>query len=249
MESEFGESGFGINRLDSQLDFLGKQTPAQAQMLKVLAAIGGETTAAQVAKHLNLHVNSARELIDNLVDKKLVAKRSRHGSGRGRPATVYELLVPGNLHSFYYQLADFVTATVENILETAPTPFTQVKRVGERWAELYLRRNGFRIEEGDPEYLSLERRTENISRLRVLLSGQGFTSRPGAQANLINLSSCPYLVSDSRLQSLICVLHEAVIAKIVSQLSAGSASVQVCPFAHKNCCAVSLCSVKKKSRK
>lgn len=222
------------------IDAISRLSPAQQNMLTFLGPKKESMTINQIAKEMNLHPNSVREIIDALVDHGIVSKRRAKVSGRGRPAWLYEVVVPGSYATFHNHISDLMIATAKTMISENKNPTEKAVALGKTWAHQIVQRLEFDL--GNPPFseTTTEAIYRYISRIRLFLSSQGFHAYRGAADNEIQLKACPFLTDDPHTQGIICTMHGAMLAEIVTLLSGNNLTTQLHPFHCDDCCLVAV---------
>ena len=73
-----------------------KLSPKQREVLSVLQKFPQGARAAEVAKKMGMHVNTARGHLDELVNAGAVRVVTAPAQGRGRPSLIFQVRVPDN---------------------------------------------------------------------------------------------------------------------------------------------------------
>lgn len=207
-------------------------------MLSFLGPKKEAMTINQIADEMNLHPNSVREIIDALVEHGVVAKRRAQISGRGRPAWLYEVVVPESYATFHNNISDLMIATAKTLIKESHDPAQRARSLGKTWAHEILQRVD--TDELDFTDTSPKAIAYATNRIRLFLSSQGFNAYHGDDDTNIQLRACPFLTSDSRTQALICSMHGAMLAELIRVLSHGNLRTNLSPFYCGDCCLVSV---------
>lgn len=230
-----------LRGIDHLFKAFSKASPAQQEMLRALGEIQQPVTTAELADRLNLHPNTVREVLDNLVELGLVKVGSRPPAGRGRPAKLYELAAPIDASRFYHQLSRFLISTAKVTAASIDDPDAFMREVGREWGRTYLRSFGIPDHSEFTQLFDdadLRRYTEKVRMMMVL---GGFQSTLIEDGTKVEITTCPYLVeNDAAVQDLICTLHGAVMEEVVGTLSRGRLTTTLCPFATSAGCTLSV---------
>jgi len=205
-------------------------TPAQAQVLHLLAGAGRPITAADLATVRGLHTNTAREHLDALVGLGLVRRDNEPPSGRGRPAYRYAVAPapsPVGAH------AALVTALVDHLAAAETDPRAAAVQLG----AVYGRDHGAEAD-APGEHRSPERRATSL--ITSAMTTLGFSPEPiGGGADLV-LRTCPLLDAARHRPEVVCGFHEGLVQGLAEQAGVASALITLTPFSEPDGCRLQL---------
>ncbi|HEY8453674.1 MAG: helix-turn-helix domain-containing protein [Micromonosporaceae bacterium] len=181
-------------------------SPTRAAMLHLVRSSPDGLTAGEVAARTGLHLSTARDHLDRLVDAgMLVRERYRQAGRRGRPAWRYRSSAPGPAPSPYRSLA---AALLDHL---APTP-AAVEQAGRAWG----RRLAAEEAVGAP-----------VEVLRRVLDRLGFAPDVSAGSATgtvdLRLRACPFIELVHRHREAMCGLHQGVIRGVLEGAGADAA--------------------------
>lgn len=184
-------------------------SPTRAAMLHLVRSSPDGLTAGEVAARTGLHLSTAREHLDRLVDAgMLVRERYRQAGRPGRPAWRYRSNGPGPAPSPYRSLA---AALLDHLARTPAA----VEQAGRAWG----RRLAGEEAAGAP-----------LEVLRRVLDRLGFA--PGVPAGSatgavdLHLRACPFIELVHRHRDAMCGLHHGVIRGVLEGAVADGQPVQ-----------------------
>ncbi|MDN5789994.1 MAG: helix-turn-helix domain-containing protein [Micrococcales bacterium] len=204
--------------------------------------------ATAVARLLDLHVNTAREHLEGLVEAGLATRSRLAHSGRGRPAWGYAAerafrgRPPGEYASLAGLLADFV-------IEQSDDVSADMTRLGRSWgARLMAARAGGPGAAGQvapdappaaspcrPEGESFRAAEASVIELMDEL---GFA--PEAASTPIRLLQCPMLEVAKERPEVVCSVHRGLVEGALQALGASVEGVRLDAFAARDACLLRL---------
>lgn len=223
-------------------------SPKQREVLGVLQTFPEGARAIEVAKTLDMHVNTARGHLEELVAQDAVRVITAPAKGRGRPSLIFQTRVPDNraVAEEYITLIELMASMLGDPDSDAlkdPQALAKAKALGAQWATI------MGAQSGDARQLN-----EALSPLMNRLRAMGFdptttdqnagetTPAPAADGApedvSIFLNSCPFIVGDDRPSSFICAVHGGFIEE--SLQNAGKISLELKPFSSPGTCEVQL---------
>lgn len=240
-------------------------SPKQREVLGVLQEFPEGARAIEVANSLDMHVNTARGHLEELVAQDAVRVVTAPANGRGRPSLIFQTRVPDNraVAQEYITLIELMAAMLGDAEADAfrdPAMRAKARAVGAQWAAIMGSQAGG-LADLDNALLPL------LSRLRAMgfdpttesSTRTGVATTPAAEVVAepavptdagtpqtpiavttddvsINLNSCPFIVGDKRPSSFICAIHEGFIEETLS--TAGKISLELKPFSAPGICSV-----------
>lgn len=178
----------------------------------------------ELADAVDLHPNTAREHLDQLVAAGLVVRDTAQSSGRGRPALRY--LAQPEAGEEDPQAYRALAGVLANELAQRPDAPTAATKAGERW--------GHALAYGLP---STPTDGDAVARLVSLLDDAGFAPEaPDGSGNTIRLRHCPFgtLARDRR--DVVCAVHLGLMRGALHQLGAPLEAVGLEPFVEPSLC-------------
>ena len=202
-------------------------TSARARVLEALQEAVEPVTAAELATHLGLHPNTAREHLDALVDRGLATPGRVRARRRGRPATSYTASVdmrePDARVRGYATLA---LVLAEQIAASSPNAVADAIDAGRIWGRI--------LTEDMPATTPARARRQTVAMLRDI----GFNPAVAPHDSRVVLRSCPFLDLARQQSPVVCSVHLGIITEVMSALGGGGTQVQLLPFAEPHGCVV-----------
>lgn len=206
-------------------------------MLEALQGLDEPTTAAQLADQLDLHINTAREHLDALVDRDLAVRVRAAASGRGRPAHTYLAAQQTEHDSRVRDYAGLATALAGHIARTSQDPTSDALAAGKAWAAELLA-----SDTPTAPARRARRRTAVVARRHVvsLLDRLGFAPTTDANAHSVALRQCPLLDAARRHPDIVCGVHLGIVQGTLELLGADARHADLQPFAEPGACRLTL---------
>ena len=214
-------------------------SPARARVLESLQRSGATVSAADVARDLGLHENTARKHLDGLaerklVDRSLVERTPGQGAGRGRPAFSYRALTqqvePDARVREYVGLAG---ALARHIGATSDNPEADAIAVGERWgAELAAAD----LRAADPAGLKQPIEIHIIKAFDEM----GFAPELDEAGDSVALTRCPLLDAVQAEPTVVCGVHFGVARGLMRAHGADVSHTRLSPFSEVGACRLHL---------
>jgi predicted ArsR family transcriptional regulator len=200
---------------------------SRVRVLEALRAEGGPLPIAEIAARVDLHPNTARLHLGQLVEAGLVAAQRESRDGPGRPRLVYVATVPpdrdpAERDDEYRVLAEVL---VEHLERTAPDPAVEAVAAGRAW--------GRALAPAPPEPVSVERATADLTEL---LDGLGFAPRAAASGAVVELHRCPFRQVAERHSPVVCGVHLGLMQGALSRSGAPVRAGVLEPFATPEVC-------------
>ncbi|WP_156322755.1 helix-turn-helix transcriptional regulator [Corynebacterium deserti] len=213
-----------------------KLSPKQREVLDVLQTFPEGAKAAEIAAKLDMHVNTARGHLEELVAKEAIRVVTAPAKGRGRPSLIFHTRVPDNraVAQEYITLIELMATMLGDLDDDAmkdPEMRAKAQAIGTQWAHVMGIEN--------KEWAQLD---DALSPLLSRLREMGFdptesasvaTDKEGAD---ISLNSCPFIVGDKRPSTFVCAIHEGFIQESLGD--AGQISLELKPFNAPGTCKV-----------
>ena len=200
-------------------------TGRQGAVLQILRADdrddGDGLKVVDVAEKLHLHVNTAREHLDALVDGGLAVRVRAESSGRGRPAWLYRL-AEGDADERFGAYRGMALVLAGHLSQTADDARADARDLGRAWG-----RRLASDAEPDPRH-----------RVIADLGRVGFA--PVAEADdTYALTRCPLLDAAREYPEVTCQLHLGLIRGLLGDDAAVGDPILI-PFARRGSCTLRL---------
>lgn len=209
------------------------QFPVGARRTDVLALLrrtDGPLSVADVARAMDVHVNTARFHLDGLVEEGLAERASEPRDTRGRPRILYtsEGDPPGPRS--YEFLAEMLTGLVST-LEDAGSATVEL---GKTWGRHLIERAA------PSERVDTQ---QALTRLDDLLEKVGFQPEAGATAGTnveVRLRHCPFREVAQKHTDVVCAIHLGLMQGALDELGAPIAATSLEPFVTPQMCVAHL---------
>lgn len=199
-----------------------KLSPKQHEVLTQLQHYPRGARAAEVAKDLGMHVNTARGHIDELIHVGAVTAVPEHSTGRGRPSLIFQARVPDNraIADEYVSLISVLTTMLAGKEELDDFSSPQARELGRQWA----RATGADIQSGA------------LDTLFATLRDMGFDPSQGADPSEIELNACPFVSSGTTPSPFVCAIH----AGFLQEASGADADIALTPMQRPEVCQIEI---------
>ena len=196
-------------------------------------------SAAELARHVGLHVTTVRFHLDRLVAAGLVECAFRRRGGAGCPRKVYSVTPgsladvdpAGELDSLRLLSALLAQALSEGKGGPAPTP----AEVGRRWAADHVP-----TDLSDTPADTPGRWLSKVGRMLDVLLEWGYTPElttdKGGRAAKVVLEACPFLGQARTNPAVVCGIHRGLIAGALTQFGETDTEVGLEPFVGPTTC-------------
>lgn len=195
-----------------------------AHRRRVLEALDEEPRSiAAVAQLLGLHVNTAREHLDGLVDAGLALRSRLAPTGRGRPGWGYAVR-PGVGASSVGEYASLAAVLAEHAAAQGGDVAGDMARLGRGWGRgLVGSRAGDRADQPEPERTVVE-----------VLDTLGFD--PEDRPPVVRLRQCPMLDVARRHPEVVCRVHLGLVQGVIEAAGGDPEGVDLEAFAEPGAC-------------
>ena len=199
-----------------------------AQRRRVLEALDEEPRSiAAVAELLGLHVNTAREHLDGLVDAGLALRSRLAPTGRGRPGWGYAVR-PGVGASSVGEYASLAAVLADHAAAQGGDVAGDMARLGRGWGRgLVGSRATDQDGEPDPERTVVE-----------VLDTLGFD--PEDRPPVVRLRQCPMLDVARRHPEVVCQVHLGLVEGVLEAAGGDPHGVDLEAFAEPGACLLHL---------
>lgn len=206
--------------------------PAGTRRTDVLALLRQSDrplSVAEVAKAMDVHVNTARFHLDGLVEDGLAERDSEPRDTRGRPRILYtsEGAPPGPRS--YEFLAEMLTGLVSTLGDAGSTTV----ELGKMWGRHLVER---------PAPSERVDAAEAVVRLDNLLEKIGFQpeTHPSGKNVDIRLHHCPFREVAQKHTDVVCAIHLGLMQGALDELGAPIAATSLEPFVTPRMCVAHL---------
>jgi predicted ArsR family transcriptional regulator len=197
---------------------------SRSRLLAVLRQAMGPMGIRELADAVDLHPNTAREHLDQLVDAGLVTREHAAPTGRGRPGLRYRA-EPGatddDPHA-YRALASVLAGE----LARRPDAVASARSAGESWGRAMARGSDATSSEGAA-----------VERLIELLAEAGFAPEASTDPGQpIRLRHCPFGSLAHERGEVVCGVHLGLMRGALRELGAPLDAVSLEPFVEPDLC-------------
>lgn len=197
---------------------------SRSRLLAVLHRTTEPMTIRDLADAVDLHVNTAREHLDQLIVAGLVTREAAAPNGRGRPSLRY--LASPAAREEDPQAYRALAGTLAAEMARRPDAATAAANAGERW--------GRAMAAGQPRASS---QSDAVDRLVDLLDDAGFApDRPVAENETIRLRRCPFGSLARERRDVVCGVHLGLMRGALDELGAPFDGVRLEPFVEPSLC-------------
>jgi predicted ArsR family transcriptional regulator len=206
--------------------------PAGSRRTDVLALLRQSDrplSVAEVARSMDVHVNTARFHLDGLVDDGLAERASESRDTRGRPRILYTSEgVPPGPRSYEF-LAEMLTGLVST-LDDADSATVEL---GKMWGRHLIER---------PAPSERVDATEAVVRLDRLLEQVGFLPEAIASGENVEvrLHHCPFREVAQKHTDVVCAIHLGLMQGALGELGAPMVATSLEPFVAPRMCVAHL---------
>ncbi|MDO4665717.1 MAG: hypothetical protein Q4A71_05895 [Actinomycetaceae bacterium] len=173
-------------------------TSTRRRIFSFIAAQAEPPSIAQISQAMGAHSNTIREHVEQLVAESLVVARTKKPRGRGRPATVYRVVVPA-WEILAGEYLGLIEALVSCFDMDDPQYYAHCYDVGRSWAGRMLTRS----------YVDSSDGTIGVEDAANLLSVLGFDAT--FADNCIDLRACPLIHDGDLPPRAVCAIHKGLI--------------------------------------
>jgi predicted ArsR family transcriptional regulator len=185
--------------------------PTRTKVLGTLQDLRVPATVADVADRLDIHPNTARFHLDALVTAGLVERAREQRRRPGRPQVHYSATrsAPDAAHRSFRLLAEILT---RHLAANVTDAHEDAVEAGRSYGRL--------VAESAPVADGSGR--DAVEGVLDQLDEMGFTSRPSDEADVIEVTNCPFLeVAEGHLD-VVCAIHQGLMDELLAAVDAPS---------------------------
>lgn len=161
-------------------------SPKQRLVLDSITAHPEGIKARELADELEMHINTVRGHLDELIDRGAVTARTLPSQGRGRPSLIFSARIPDN-RSIAAEYVNLISVMAERVTDPE-----EARQIGAGWATL----------------LNQQKTEQELADILNLLRDMGFN--PVASTDGYLLTSCPFITkTGKRPTPSLCQMHAA----------------------------------------
>ncbi|WP_293769628.1 helix-turn-helix domain-containing protein [uncultured Corynebacterium sp.] len=207
-------------------------SPKQREVLSTLQTFPQGARAAQLADALDMHVNTARGHLDELVRVGAVRVITAPAKGRGRPSLIFQVRIPDNrsIAEEYVALINLMAEMLAGKEELGSYGSEQAREIGARWAQTTA---GHNDENMDP-----------LAPLCRTMRDMGFDPTMSLDALEKNgtadmeLHACPFVAAGVHPTPFVCAVHDGFLAETARVSMGGKLQLKLVPKAGNAMCRV-----------
>lgn len=216
---------------------------SKVEILAVLQRSGHALPVAQVAADVGLHVNTAREHLDQLVASGFVERATEPRATRGRPRLVYRAIdrpAPASVHG---AVRDRLTGLlVDGFGAAMDSPVAGAEAAGRSWALEHVAEAGGRLP-GPAADAASERSTAAGAQLAALerhLGDLGFAPTTDVASLQVHLHRCPFDDLARRRTEVVCAVHLGLARGVLACQGGPLVAERLDPFVEPHRCVLHL---------
>jgi predicted ArsR family transcriptional regulator len=189
----------------------------------------GPTTAAAVADHTGLHLNTARFHLDGLVEQGFAERRAEERGTPGRPRVLYSAVAAATDEPRSYELLSRMLVGLVASLDQGASAATEA---GRSW--------GSHLVDHAPPTERIDEQAA-LERLDTLMARIGFAprTRPGGEPE-VHLHHCPFREVAQENPEVVCSMHLGLMQGALDRLGTSAAVESLHPFATPQACVARL---------
>lgn len=213
-------------------------SPKQRLVLNTLQEFPQGARAQEVAKRLDMHVNTARGHLDELVKTGAVRVTRAPAKGRGRPSLIFQVRVPDNrvVAEEYIALIAVMSELFADNAELNDFHSAKARDIGKQWAN----------QVHQPTYIP---GTDAFRTVFHALRELGFDPTADnseedeksieAKKQCIELNACPFVAAGVKPSPFVCAIHDGYLETTAKRLP-GDVSLSLTPKSGNGVCKVEL---------
>lgn len=208
-----------------------KLSPKQREVLSVLQKFPQGARAAEVAKKMGMHVNTARGHLDELVNAGAVRVVTAPAQGRGRPSLIFQVRVPDNrsVAEEYVTLISVLIKALAAKEQLNDYASEQARELGREWAKTAASSHG----------------AETLGSLHRMMREMGFDPVTSAEQfdqegrTDVELHACPFVTAGVEPSPFVCAIHDGYLEQAAAD-SGGRLSLKLIPKSGNGVCRISV---------
>ena len=208
-----------------------KLSPKQREVLSVLQKFPQGARAAEVAKKMGMHVNTARGHLDELVNAGAVRVVTAPAQGRGRPSLIFQVRVPDNrsVAEEYVTLISVLIKALAAKEQLNDYASEQARELGREWAKTTASSHG----------------AEALGSLHRMMREMGFDPVTSAEhfdqegRTDVELHACPFVTAGVEPSPFVCAIHDGYLEQAAAD-SGGRLSLKLIPKSGNGVCRISV---------
>ncbi len=208
-----------------------KLSPKQREVLSVLQKFPQGARAAEVAKKMGMHVNTARGHLDELVNAGAVRVVTAPAQGRGRPSLIFQVRVPDNrsVAEEYVTLISVLIKALADKEQLNDYASEQARELGREWAKTAASSHG----------------AEALGSLHRMMREMGFDPVTSAEQfdqegrTDVELHACPFVTAGVEPSPYVCAIHDGYLEQAAAD-SGGRLNLKLIPKSGNGVCRINV---------
>lgn len=208
-----------------------KLSPKQREVLSVLQKFPQGARAAEVAKKMGMHVNTARGHLDELVNAGAVRVVTAPAQGRGRPSLIFQVRVPDNrsVAEEYVTLISVLIKALADKEQLNDYASEQARELGREWAKTAASNHG----------------AEALGSLHRMMREMGFDPVTSAEQfdqegrTDVELHACPFVTAGVEPSPFVCAIHDGYLEQAAAD-SGGRLNLKLIPKSGNGVCRINV---------
>ncbi|ACP32646.1 helix-turn-helix transcriptional regulator [Corynebacterium aurimucosum] len=208
-----------------------KLSPKQREVLSVLQKFPQGARAAEIAKKMGMHVNTARGHLDELVNAGAVRVVTAPAQGRGRPSLIFQVRVPDNrsVAEEYVTLISVLIKALAAKEQLNDYASEQARELGREWAKTTASSHG----------------AEALGSLHRMMREMGFDPVTSAEQfdqegrTDVELHACPFVTAGVEPSPFVCAIHDGYLEQAAAD-SGGRLNLKLIPKSGNGVCRINV---------
>lgn len=206
-------------------------SPKQREVLTALQRFPQGARAAEIAKTMGMHVNTARGHLDELVSAGAVRVVTAPAKGRGRPSLIFQVRVPDNrsVAEEYVTLISVLISALAEKDQLNDYSSEQARELGRQWAKTAATSHG----------------AEALSSLYLMMRDMGFDPVTSAEQfdkegrTDVELHACPFVSAGVEPSPFVCAIHDGYLEHTAAD-SGGRLNLKLIPKSGNGVCRINV---------
>ncbi len=180
-------------------------SPRQRSVLDVFDNFPDGARVGDIAHALNMHVNTARGHLDELVERGAIISATAPSQGRGRPSLIYKLRVPDN-RVIANEYLTLISVMSEHLATASPIQSRLIaKRIGKDWGQRMMA-EGFSADTIAEAVASLSKHFREMGFDPIIVRNAGANDEVH-----MCLHTCPFVTKTGQLVNFACEIHQGML--------------------------------------
>lgn len=208
-------------------------SPKQREVLNVLQEYPQGARAADIAKDMDMHVNTARGHLDELVHVGAVRVITAPAKGRGRPSLIFQVRIPDNrsVAEEYVTLISVLAEMLADKEELNDYASEQARAIGRKWAASTHQDQFPSANALTPLYRKMRDMGFDPTASTTELEEKGQTD--------MELHACPFVAAGIKPSPFVCAIHDGFLEQVAAD-SGEHLSLTLVPKSGNGTCCVNV---------